>query len=63
MEKVLTQLTANYDPHKSYESAPQIRIIHAQPKHFGGLCYLLQLNYKSFSGKNLEVHSAKFVDD
>lgn len=62
VEKVLTQLIANYDPHDSLDSAPQIRIICAKPKHFGGTHYLLPLNYVSFKDKNLEVHSAKLVD-
>lgn len=62
VEKVLTQLIANYDLHESFESVTKIRIICAKPKHFWGTYYLLQLNYISFKGKNLEVHSAKSVD-
>lgn len=62
MGKVLTQLIANYDPQESVDSASWIRIMCAKPRYFGGTHYFPQVNYISFRSKNLEVHSAKFVD-
>lgn len=60
--KVLIQLTANYDSQEAGESAAQISIICAKPKHSRETYYLSEVNHTSFRGQNLEVLSMKFVD-
>lgn len=36
--------------------------MYAKPKHLGGTHCLPQMTYTPFRGKNLEGHSAKYVD-